>query len=745
MGCEKPVTKPLLFDIETRSRVDLPKQGGLIYSEDPSTEILCAAWYDPETATGGLWIPGLAKSPPAAAVRAVLEGVPCYFGKKVPDALRKYCAGYHWVAHNAWGFDELVWSRIYPGAVPSGGFLDTMPYACACGLPGRLEAIGRTLRNKGKHGDGKSRLKKFMDYKHEPKPADLLLIGAYCWDDTSGLLKVLWEHIEKKRKSGVFVEEDVIEADRLINRRGVRCDTKLASEILRIGALSQIRLLEKIKTLTDGQFETLEQLRKTADVHKWLKAQGVKLGELNRDYITRWLQEHAGAEDEDLPETETTIASDFDEETAPVARPPAPAVPQKVIDFLSYRGQALKITAHKASAVLNSSHNGRLHHILQYGAAHTLRWGGRRFQPQNLARPHEHVDVWRILDRYAVSGELALEEIDQMLAELDLPEDQKPTLEDACGSLIRSLLVPDEGEIFAPFDYNAIEFRCAGWMAQEASILQCFAEGRDPYIEMAARIYGVPVPSIDKKTPEGKTKRAVGKVVNLGCIYQLGEERFDGYAKGQKIDLAAAGTTASTCINMFRDWCPRLAGEDTGTVWQGRKIRKGGFWRGINDAAILGVRDGFAKYKCVWFQMRDGDLHMVLPSGRPLVYRKARVDMVATPWGKQVLSVLYQSPRGFENNLHGGKLTENADQAICRDLLAASLVRCLRAGIKVVLHVHDEIVPSVRTEEEGELVGKLMATKPEWAKDFPMAVEGEFMDRYAKSARKGSRVIEIKS
>lgn len=730
----------VLVDIETRSRVDLPERGGLIYSRDPSTQILCFAWKETEGPSQGLWFPGIEIAPPKSAVSAILKDLEVYYGAEIPRPIRDL-QNHTWVAHNAWGFDQPVWDTLHPDCRPA-AWVDSSHLARACGLPGGLDAIGRTLRGTGKHTDGRGRLKQFMGYQKEPRAADLLLIGAYCWDDTGGLLYDLWKHIERKRKSGVFVEQDVIDADRHINATGIRCDPALATEILKLGQLSQQRLLKRIVEITGKEsFGTLEGIRKVPEVHKWLKSKGVTLSELNKDYITRWLNDH----DTEEPEG---ITGDYEEpEYATVAKV-RPTVPADVVEFLKLRGQALKITAHKANAVLKSSCDGRLHNILSYGAAHTLRWGGRRFQPQNLSRPHEEVPVWPLLEKYALKGELGIDEVDALLKEYRPVNSKIPpaTLEDACGSLIRSLLLPDEGEFICGVDYNAIEFRGAGWLAGEQSILDCFAQVRDPYIEIARKIYGVQ--EIDKKTPEGKTKRQVGKVVDLGSIYQLGDERLDGYAKSQGVDLAAAGTTPVACINYFRDWCPKLAGERTGRTWvkDGREIviREGGFWKEVNAAAMEGVLEGYSVCGRLTFKMCDGDLHMILPSGRPLVYRKAKVELVPTKFGKDSLAVTYFSPRGFTNSLYGGKITENAVQAICRDLLAAALVRCLKAGVRVVLHVHDEIVASVRNEEEALLVGKLTAQKPSWASDFPVACEGEMMPRYAKSAPKGAYAFEVK-
>lgn len=721
---------PLLMDIETRSRVDLPECGGFIYSRDPSTQILCAAFMDTEDAScRGLWVPMLAIRPPESAIRACLGDVPLFTGPACPLPTDR-----PWVAHNAWGFDQLVWDALgLPG--PS-HWIDTAPLARACGLPGALEAIGKTLRGDGKHKEGKGHLKKFMAYQKEPRAGDLLLIGQYCWDDVGGLLAELWKHIERKRRHMTF-EDDVIAADRVINDRGIRIDTQFAERLLQLSDVALQRCLLRISELTKGKFTTLDDLRKLAKVHEWLASKGIPKMSLARGAIKEWLSIWEGTPEDD----EDFSLADEDDQEVPgkpsVGIRPSP----EVIEFLTLRSQATKITAHKIKAALRGTCEGRIRHILAYYAAHTGRWGGRRLQPQNLPQPHEQVPVWEIAE--AISAKAAPEAVDELLDKHYDPSKKslKATLEDACGSSIRGILLPEEGQVLTGWDYNAIEFRGVGWLADEPAILDLFAAGKDPYSELCIDLFKRP--PAHKKDPI----RQVAKVVDLGSIYQISGERLGGYFLSQGIVIEEFGLTPQACVEAFRNKHPRLAGIPTGRHNRdtGLPIRKGGFWREINDAAILAVKTGRAECGRLVFAMMGEDLHMVLPSGRPIVYRKAFVAPATTKFGTVTEAVHYWSPRGFQNTLYGGKLTENAVQGLCRDLLAAALVRCVRAGIVVLLHVHDEIVASVRGPEEALLVGQLMAEKPKWAEGFPVACEGEIMPRYAKAAPKGSWNSEVKS
>ena len=81
----------------------------------------------------------------------------------------------------------------------------------------------------------------------------------------------------------------------------------------------------------------------------------------------------------------------------------------------------------------------------------------------------------------------------------------------------------------------------------------------------------------------------------------------------------------------------------------------------------------------------------------------------------------------------GGKLVENAVQAIARDLLVAAMFRLEKAGHEVVLHVHDEIVCEV---DKGSLpiekMEDIMCIPPDWGRDLPLAAEGFIARRYRK-------------
>ena len=120
------------------------------------------------------------------------------------------------------------------------------------------------------------------------------------------------------------------------------------------------------------------------------------------------------------------------------------------------------------------------------------------------------------------------------------------------------------------------------------------------------------------------------------------------------------------------------------------------------------------------------------PSGRNLVYRNARIENGRIVfWG-----VNQYTRRWCELDTYGGKLVENATQAVARDLLAEAIVGIESVYPKALLTtVHDEIV--AMTEEWDttalfDVMRRKMNTPPAWGVGLPLSCNGSIVDRYGK-------------
>lgn len=156
-------------------------------------------------------------------------------------------------------------------------------------------------------------------------------------------------------------------------------------------------------------------------------------------------------------------------------------------------------------------------------------------------------------------------------------------------------------------------------------------------------------------------------------------------------------------------------------------------WRELGDAAIEAI-DTRLRVKCrhgVSFKYAKGILFMTLPSGRSLAYVQPRFD------GRELTYMgMNQTTRKWERTkTWGGKLTENLIQAIARDCLAESMTKIQQAGYHIVMHVHDEViveVPSEDAEEHLKRIEELMGEPIEWAPGLLLTADGFTSEYYRK-------------
>ncbi|MHB1424980.1 MAG: DNA polymerase [Gemmataceae bacterium] len=708
----------VLFDLETRSTADLKAVGGRAYARDPSTQILTLVAQIDGVNHG--WVPSTLW-PGAVLPRIEAVTVPKAYGDPGPvhvyvqadlpqpiaEAVRQDRV---FVAHNCMNFDAHVWAaKIDP--VPRRWY-DTIYAARAAGLPGRLDAIGERLLGLGKD-EGAAILKRVMRDNSKPPPLGYILpILRYNLCDVL-LLKRLFEVT-----AGQDSEDAVLDVHEAINERGVHFDSELARRIYDLSRESIARATEEIERRTLGKLGA-DNIRSLKDVKDWLVAQGVRLPNLRRETVDRFLEN---------PE-------DFvDDENG------RPTVSPVVFTVLRLRQAAMRITGPKlerAMQAVDTDH--RLRDLHTFHGAHTGRWTSQRVQIHNLPRGMAKLDVEELL-----ANPLTYDAVQNAL-ERCKQHHPHATPDDVLSALIRPTLRAAPGKMLLIVDYGAVECRGVGWVADEQRLLDVFQKNGDIYLDMAGMIFGRSVTKADA------LERNVGKVTVLGAGYGLSAARFGLYAANQGIDLTAAGVTAEECIEKFRTAYPRIAGYPAGTI-DGKVMRRNGLWHHFNDAALGAVRERkvIESHRCL-FGFEGGCLIIQLASGRELVYRQARVEdrvpaycaFLGLP-GKPKPTVVYHGPRG-ETTLYGGKITENVVQALCRDLLADALVRLEAAGLPVVLHVHDEAVcevPAAQAEEALHRMAALMSTPPAWAAGFPVKVEGFACERYVKSAFKGCAEVK---
>lgn len=170
------------------------------------------------------------------------------------------------------------------------------------------------------------------------------------------------------------------------------------------------------------------------------------------------------------------------------------------------------------------------------------------------------------------------------------------------------------------------------------------------------------------------------------------------------------------------------------TAWRkaNRNIAK--MWKQLDEAFDAGT--GSVGSGRVAVSKKGNDRFVHLPSGRALAYRGVRRTKVQKTWPDGDTSIInalqFRGDYGPVQT-YGGKLTENVTQAIARDILAESMLALERQGMKIVGHVHDEVIiedPDSKVDVAD--VERRMSVPPKWAKDLPLGAEGFRTYRYKK-------------
>jgi DNA polymerase len=240
-------------------------------------------------------------------------------------------------------------------------------------------------------------------------------------------------------------------------------------------------------------------------------------------------------------------------------------------------------------------------------------------------------------------------------------------------------------------------------------MIDAYTSGLDLYKDIMSFLLEKPYDQITSQ------ERANGKVIILGCGFGMGWEQFIDYAATFGVTLDEA--TAKRYVNAFRDKYTEIPS----------------FWKELNAACVKAVKLNICVY--VRGLVVDGRtpqmLKIKLPSGRYLHYLRPIATEEVTDWGATREGVSYESwdEKGLNmKRLYGGLLCENVVQAVARDLLLAGMLEAEKAGFKIILTIHDEIVceSSLDSPLNLDVLLKCMTMIPEWAEGlgFILAAEG---------------------
>lgn len=642
----------LLMDFETFSTVDIGKCGSYRYMDDPSFEPLLLSY-------------AMNDEPVKLVDFTHDEEWPEEFLAALYDpAITK-------IAWNC-AFERNVIYTALGKYTPPEQWLDVMHVAAQCGLPMSLDAAGKALglsEEQAKMKEGKALIRYFCCPckptktnggrernfpEHAPERWETFC--DYCTRDTEAERTIFhmleqWLPNEDERRFWAL--------DQRINERGVRIDRQLAINAVAMDERYKEELTAKAVALTG-----LENPKSVSQVKNWLADQeGKSFPSLNKKVIA-------------------DVVSQLQSEDAR--------------EFMALRGELSKSSTAKYQAMLRSmcsdEHSKGCFQF--YGANRTGRFAGRLVQFQNMSKNYSpSLASMRELVRgghYSALNAL-YDSVSGVLSEL-----------------VRTAIIPEEGQRIVVADFSAIEARVTAWFAGEEWRLQTFRDGGDIYCASASQMFHVPVV---KHGINGELRQK-GKVAELALGYGGGVNALKAFGADK---MGMSDEEMQETVDLWRESSPKIVE----------------LWRALEKAAIRCVARRATTTSTlgnVRFDFESGILWMTLPSGRRLAYYGAKYEETKFHPDRKSLTYMgvNQMTKRWERvETWGGKITENLVQATARDVLREAMFSLTEKGWDIRAHVHDECIC---TEPIGgktvEQMCKAMCPDIPWAEGLPLNADG---------------------
>lgn len=707
------------LDFETYSEAEIKKVGSKLYSEHPTTEILCLAY---KVGKGQTWGLSYLSLPPIGSTPEQAKLCTLYRYAADPSVV--------FVAHNAF-FEQCIWeTQMVPRGFPRiaiDRWKCTMAKAYAHGLPGGLDKACAALDlSARKDKDGYSIMMRFCKprkpTKNDPRvrftkdndPDGFAKLVAYCIGDVeaeSGLDACLRDLSPS--------EERLWRIDQRINHTGLYLDMPAVRRAVEHGAEHKIFLDAAFRSATDG---AVDNPRSRKALRMWLNANGVAAINTKKSTINGLL---ASAN-----------------------------LPPQITDALKVVIEANKSSLAKYQAMLQrSTPDGLLREAYVFYGAHTGRWTGRGVQLQNLPRVQAAITVPIVIGHW-------------------LAHDYE-TFAFLYGDVSNALSAGMRGVIIAPpgyemfiADYSQIEARLLAYFAGQSDKLQLFAEDKDPYCDTASKLYGYPVTKGMVERQSGKTgDLAFGYQGGIGSMVKFSQAYFVDLSKLYAKILASASEEETTLAqSAFEYYLRRHAASKVAEPpcswevafvadvlkqrWRKAHPQIVKFWADTQAAAIAAVRTGepqtVGPVKWFTYPLMDGNraipyLWCQLPSGRMMgyAYPEAHEDGKDRQGNtKYKLAYWGVDDKGNWARVwtYGGSLVENIVQGAARDVMKVAMLR-LESKYPVCLHTHDELAAYVKIGHGSIKEFEDIMQKPlDWLGGCPIKVEGWTATRYGKAA-----------
>jgi DNA polymerase len=692
------MSRRLHLDYETYSDLDLTKVGTSRYARHYSTEVLMCA-YAFNDGPVRQWVPAEGEPIPDDLAEALVD----------PAVLK-------W----AWNapFEMAITEHVLGIEVVIEQWRDTMVQALHCSLPGKLETCGPVVglpMDKQKDRRGKTLMRKFS-FPRKPSKRDPSTRRYWhqAFDD--------WQEYLEYNRQDVIAERAILARlwkyqmsddewefwflDQRINRAGLPINRAMVENAIRVyeEALGSV----EEGTGAFGEMAEITGLSNPNSLQQllpWLQSQGYMFDDCKAGHIRTALRYFDQRPDHWTDEDWQGYRSNNGLRTV-----------------LALRLETSRTSIKKFYALMRAMDDDDvIRYTLQMnGAARTGREAGRIFQPQNLPRPEKR------FEDYQPTLARNIEELDAGSLRL-----LHGNVFDVLASGLRPAAQAPPGMLFIDADLSAIENRVLGWLSGCEKILDVFRQNRDPYISFATYLYNEPYEKLwhEYKVEKNGAKRTIAKPGTLGCGYGMGAGA--AYEDKRTGEIEASGLLGYAWNMGVTQFTQEDSQHSVDTFRREFKEVKE-YWYALERAAKLCVRRGRpTELGVIRFEMDGPFLKMILPSKRPLYYLRPKIEPIMTPWGEEKMQLTYENlderKQWSRTHTTPGKIVENADQAISRDLLVHGMKLAAKRGIDIRLHVHDQILGLVaeeRAQDQLDVLIECMEEQPKWADGLPLGSNG---------------------
>jgi DNA polymerase len=457
----------LVYDIETKSALNLKLVGSHIYSCAATTDVRCVSYClvsDGKRGPISTWLPS--DTAPTEMVTAAAD----------PDTLI--------VAFND-AFERQIEQRIlhtrYGWPIfPIERRRCAQAIALAHALPASLDEVAAALRFKvRKTAEGK-RAVKLLAMPRKPRKSDDPT--KIYWHDEPELLAILYEHnkinVEITAEIVALLgflppeEETIWRLDAAINSRGIGIDVELLDAALNIAHEADTELRAKLAALSNGEISSPAQTKR---ILAWLALRGCVLANVRKETVLEALKR-------------------------PDLTPAVPAVKQ----LLRLRLDGAQASVDKLTTLrLWTGDDQRIRQVYRYHGAMTGRFTSLGAQMQNLKKP-------QVEDVPAAIAAVRTGRLAQVQAHFERPLA-------IIGDITRALVVAAPGHRLFIADLSGVESRGLAWLCNEQGKLAEWREfdrnkepKLEPYYLFGARDLGL----------DDSTARKTGKTADLAFGYQ---------------------------------------------------------------------------------------------------------------------------------------------------------------------------------------------------------------------------------